>query len=62
MDNFKDKIKWEDLSKTTQRLKIFGGWIVSRDIYRGHNWTSGASDSCSISLVFIPDPFHWWKI
>ena len=55
-----NELKWEELTKTTQRLKVFGGWIVSRDFSRGHTWAGGASDAISLALVFIPDPNHQW--
>jgi len=56
------KLTWEKITPTTQRLEVYGGWIVSRDIFKGHTWMGGASDSISVSLVFVPDPKHRWVL
>ena len=56
-----NKIKWEDLTLTTSRLKVYGGWIVTRKIIQGHSWGTGASDAVALGMVFIPDPKHKWK-
>ncbi len=60
------KLEWEgfifhssDVATTqTLRLKVFGGWIVSK-IDCIH--TKNNSHMCS-SMVFIPDPDHKWNI
>jgi len=38
--------KWESVSTFTQRLKVYGGWIVST----------------TRALTFVPDPYHEWEI
>ena len=44
------KFEWEELTDTTWRAKVIGGWIVR-------------TTSCSgIAMVFIPDPKHSWEI
>jgi len=58
----KNKIEWEVLSESTQRLKVYGGWIVSRKMSKGHTWGGGASDALGLAMVFIPDPNWNWKI
>lgn len=57
-----NKIEWENLTETTQRLRVYGGWVVSRKVSKGHTWGDGASDAIALSLVFIPDPNHEWTI
>jgi len=42
---------WERVTKSTERMKIYGGWLVR--VFRG---------GISIALTFVPDPFHEWKI
>jgi hypothetical protein len=56
------KVEWEILTETTQRLMVFGGWIISRRVSKGHTWGQGASDAVALSLVFVPDPTHEWAI
>ncbi len=60
------KFEWEgiilnssDMGTTqTLKLKVFGGWILSK-IDAIH--TKNTSHMCS-SMVFIPDPNHEWVI
>ena len=58
----KDKITWEELTETTSRAKIFGGWLVSCSKYKGHTCVTGTSNAVAVSLVFVPDPNHDWII
>ncbi len=59
------KIKWEDITSDwsenvrdyTERLKVFGGWIIR---CRSVNYSDGAA--LSESSVFIPDPDHKWVV
>ena len=55
-------MEWEKLTKTTQRLKVYGGWVVSREVYTGHKWVTGASDSIALGMLFISDPKHKWRV
>lgn len=56
--------KWEKISlketdagtKSTMRLKIFGGWMVSNCIYNNSN------DLHTESSIFVPDPNHEWSL
>lgn len=48
--------KWEQISSESHRAQVIGGWIVSLACY------SGASNPVAVSMVFIPDAFHEWKI
>ena len=58
------KIAWENIYKhgindctlATNRLKVYGGWIV-RTIYFERE-----PDIFSESSVFVPDPQHEWSI
>ena len=38
--------KWEEIDYDTERMPVFGGWIVLT--YKG--------------AVFVPDPKHDWKL
>lgn len=46
--------KFEIVSGSCHRLKIFGGWIVETMVDGEREW--------SISTIFIPDPNHEWKL
>ena len=50
----KNKIEWEDIAQGTQRLRVYGGWLVQ--------YSDGIDQMLSVSLVFIPDPDNKWKI
>ncbi len=54
--------KWEhvstgtvnlDITETTQRMKVFGGWIVR---------TITEYQDASIAMVFVPDAAHKWDV
>ena len=47
-------LKWEEIAQDTWRLKVFGGWIVSRTI-ENHNGVTTA-------LCFVPDANHEWEV
>lgn len=51
--------KWEiiheeDVSQTTERLKVLGGWLVLTIVPRYKNE--------AVFQIFLPDPEHQWKI
>jgi len=50
--------EWEEISEDKEagcsRLYIHGGWLVI-------SWTN-YGDQPSESLVFVPDPSHYWKL
>ena len=47
-------LKWEEIAKDTWRLKVFGGWLISRTIDFGSD--------ISTAVCFVPDAFHRWEI
>ena len=58
-------MKWEKVESYTKRMRVPFGWIVKcyEDVlvrsFEGY-WETGFE--WSISVVFIPDPFHWWRL
>ena len=50
----KDKIEWEELTLTTRRLPVPGGWLVA----------VGPVSPCANShgICFLPDPKHEWLL
>lgn len=59
------KFKWEEVVAfgecSTQRAKVFGGWIV-RTVSWTKRWGNDQVQSLAESSVFIPDANHEWKI
>lgn len=64
------KFEWEKISEiyssnvggqNTHRAKVFGGWIVSVDIYTDV-LKRGNERNIASSCTFVPDPNHEWKI
>jgi hypothetical protein len=56
-------LKWELITeKSTYRLKVPCGWLVKSIHQRGHDWCGGASDAIGVTMCFIFDPMHIWKI
>ena len=51
-------IQWEDIDNltNTQRLRVYGGWIVKHVSYFIPN------NAVSESSVFVPDPNHEWDL
>lgn len=47
-------IEWEEISKFTQRSKVYGGWIV-----KYHFVFLGVAESYS---WFVPDHNHVWTV
>ncbi len=46
---------WEDITGATDRLKIFGGWIVrTKSNYSGSSYF--------VAMVFVPDAKHEWVL
>lgn len=63
-ENQKIPFAWEEISRSDAigwgsvitRSKVIGGWIVN-------NYTLiFTSNSCSESMVFVPDKHHEWEI
>jgi hypothetical protein len=63
--------KWEQINsdvnhKVTQRLKVFGGWLVLTYInfeqVAMSTYDSSRETQCTSSQCFIPDPNHEWKL
>ena len=60
------KFEWETLDGTTQRARVFGGWLVKtcEDIY--HHSDSEGRLGCGfdwrVAMVFVPDKNHEWVI
>ncbi len=44
------------LEISTYRLKVFGGWVV-KEVSEGFG-----DNADSISICFVPDPNHEWKL
>ena len=67
------KKNWEmvndekDLEKT-QRLRVFGGWLIITTIRYNSNGVIGSmgryytEPQCALSQTFVPDPNHEWEI
>jgi hypothetical protein len=61
-----DRTIWEHMNHeqdnfgvtTTERMKVYGGWIV-RHKYWDEN---GATIALSIDTTFVNDPLHLWEI
>lgn len=64
------KFEWEKIHENycikvggsnTHRAKVFGGWIVSYDLYTDvlHK---GNERTMATSMVFVPDSEHSWVI
>lgn len=58
------EFKWESLDDSTNRVKVFGGWIVSTrrdtDSFCSDGYRMGCTDAWFDILV--PDPNHDWVI
>lgn len=54
-----EKLLWERVITTpgsyTDRLKVFGGWLVRIIEHNGES-------SFTVAAVFVPDPNHEWKL
>ena len=42
----------------TERMQVPGGWLVRTVLYNG----SGSYKGDSVSMVFVPDLSHEWKV
>ncbi len=49
------KPEWEDVASGTERLNVFGGWIV---LYERCAHPNGRV----CDTVFVPDPNHEWVL
>ena len=46
----------------TERLKVFGGWIVrSGEAYKNPGFVADQV-GMSMSMCFVPDPNHEWQL
>lgn len=45
---------WTNICNETDRLKVFGGWLVRTRSGFGNSWT--------YSMCLVPDPNHEWKV
>jgi len=54
--SYSDKIG----GSNTSRAKVYGGWIVSTDIYTDAK--PETNRNINASMVFIPDPEHKWEV
>lgn len=54
-------MEWESINKehTTERLYIYGGWLV-RDLY--YDYTMNSQGQLFITMVFVPDLDHLWTL
>lgn len=67
-------MKWERINskkdlEITQRLKVYGGWLVLTSIKMSDVVTSISnystyckSDLYTVTQTFVPDPNHEWEI
>lgn len=57
--------EWEELSRTTCRAKVFGGWVVRSYIVEKTRdpgfWATVHHTRPGNALCFIPDPNHEWE-
>ena len=47
------KLEWKTMTKSSDRLKVPGGWIVRAFMYH--------STGCAIAMTFVSDPTHEWE-
>ena len=50
---------WEKISKTTYRLKVPNGWIVSQFTMDTDTWDDRPKSN---AICFVPDELHKWEI
>lgn len=55
---------WEHIDSYTSRMKVPFGWIVSKLASKMELSVRGDWEEieAGISLCFVPDPFHWWRL
>ncbi len=54
--------EWEDICPSTSRAKVIGGWLIRTFImFDNHDFYSPEKSS-SVTMVFVPDPFHQWEV
>jgi hypothetical protein len=55
--------KWEEITKTTSRMPVFGGWIILHSKSQcSSSPMGGVASALSESMVFVPDHNHEWEI
>jgi len=57
-------LRWERLDKHTHRTKVPFGWVVrfdSQNVRRSDLATTTAVN-VGVAMVFVFDPFRWWKV
>lgn len=61
-----ERVNDEDDEEITQRLKVFGGWLVITHFEFERTSVSSSTlqtdDQYAISQSFVPDPSHEWEI
>ena len=50
--------EWEEVNSNTWRLRVPNGWLVCHDAIP----TSYSGLSAAVSMVFVPDAGHTWKL
>ncbi len=51
---------WEYIGLCSDRLNIYGGWLVRSTFERGNSIGNGVG--VAMKLIFIADPDHIWDI
>lgn len=52
---------WENIAYDTQRLKVFGGWIVAVT-YSTSYFIRLTEATKRLAMCFVPDPQHEWEL
>jgi hypothetical protein len=58
-----ERINDENDVEITQRLKVFGGWVILTTRYFKQGFSTCCERTqCSITQCFVPDPNHEWEV
>ena len=55
-------MEWEEIARSTYRLKVLEGWIVLHQTSRELSGGCEPAVALSESMCFVPDPDHNWEI
>ena len=63
------KMEWEVIDSFHMRAKVIGGWLVKAYEHKEHAhmdtngfWAREQSQNMNISMAFVPDKNHEWKV
>ena len=54
-------MKWENIDDYHKRAKVQGGWLV-KAYENVHHEIDGGGYDFRVSMCFVPDKMHLWKI